>query len=344
MTAVPGETRWPAPAKLNLFLHITGRRENGRHNLQTLFQLLDYGDEISIVAHPRGDVRVVCADAPDIACDDNLALKAALLLKAETETPCGADITITKRIPVGAGLGGGSSDAATVLLALNRVWGCGLAQADLLFLCARLGADVPVFVNGRSAWAEGAGNRLRAVHLPRRWYAVLTPAAPLSTREMFQAPDLRRDFPPVTMGDYRKGETVNAFQEIAARRLPEIAQGLAWLDGRGVGKPRLTGSGSAFFATFDGRRGAEEAVRGAPAGLSGFIARGAAESPLHRCLRESAPEAAPETAPEAAPETMPETAPGTTPETAPEAASGTAPETAPETAPDRLPEKGAEAL
>ncbi len=292
MTPAPGETRWPAPAKLNLFLHITGRRANGRHNLQTLFQLLDYGDEISIVAQPRGGVRVACDGAPQIARDDNLATKAALLLKAETETPCGADITITKRIPAGAGLGGGSSDAATVLLALNRLWDCRIAPADLLRLAAPLGADVPVFVNGCSAWAEGAGERLRAVRLPRRWYAVLAPAARLSTREMFQAPDLRRDFAPVTMRDYRNGDTVNAFQEIAARRRPEIAQGLAWLQGRGVGAPRLTGSGSAFFAAFDGRRGAVEAVRANPAGLAGFVARGVAESPLHRRLRAPLHEAA----------------------------------------------------
>ncbi|MDD9885831.1 MAG: 4-(cytidine 5'-diphospho)-2-C-methyl-D-erythritol kinase [Gammaproteobacteria bacterium] len=364
MTATPGETRWPAPAKLNLFLHITGRRDNGRHNLQTLFQLLDYGDEISIVAHRRGDVRVACADAPEIACDDNLALKAALLLKAETEAPGGADITIAKRIPVGAGLGGGSSDAATVLLALNRLWGCRLALVDLLRLAARLGADVPVFVNGRSAWAEGAGNHLRPVHLPRRWYAVLAPAAPLSTREMFQAPDLRRDFPRVTMRDYRNGGTVNAFQEIAARRRPEIAQGLAWLDGRGVGAARLTGSGSAFFAAFDGKRGAEEAVRGNPAGLGGFVARGVAESPLHRCLREAADEAAPdglhedtdeatpaglhEAADKAAPADLREAADKPAPAGPPEAADKPAPAGPPEAAdkpaPACLHEKGGEAL
>ncbi len=286
----PRATLWPAPAKLNLFLHITGRRADGRHELQTLFQLLDYGDDISIVAHRRGGVRVECAAAmPQIAPADNLALKAAQILKSETATSCGADITVTKRIPVGAGLGGGSSDAATVLLALNRLWDCRLAPADLLRLAGRLGADVPVFVGGRSAWAEGTGERLRPVDLPRRWYAVLVPETSLSTREMFQMPELRRDFPPVTPADYAAGATVNAFQEIAAGRRREIARGLAWLGDHG--DARLTGTGAAFFAAFDEERRAAGVLRRKPAGLGGFVARGVAESPLHRRLGEMGGEA-----------------------------------------------------
>ena len=276
-------TAWPAPAKLNLFLHVAGRRADGRHDLQTLFQLLDYCDEITIVARARGGVHIEC-DA-DIAPDDNLALRAALLLKEATGTPRGADVALAKRIPQGAGLGGGSSDAATVLLALNRLWECGLGGGDLARLGARLGADVPVFVGGRSAWAEGVGERLCAVELPPRWYAVFVPAVAVSTREMFQAPELRRDYPRVTFADYRAGATVNAFEQPAAARHPAIARGLDWL--RGHAAARLTGTGAAFYAAFEHQRQAARVCACRPPGLDGFIARGVAESPLHRKLGET---------------------------------------------------------
>ena len=284
MKAPPsGATVWSAPAKLNLFLHVTGRRADGRHDLQTLFQLLDYCDEITIAARARGGVDVEC-DA-DIPPADNLARRAALLLKDATGTPCGAAVTVAKRIPQGAGLGGGSSDAATVLLALNRLWKCGLGRADLARLGARLGADVPVFVGGRSAWAEGIGERLSAVELPPRWYAVFVPAVMISTREMFQAPDLRRDYPRVTPADYRAGATVNAFEKLAAARHPAIARGLDWLGGHAPA--RLTGTGAAFYAAFGREEQAGEVLARRPAWLGGFIARGVAESPLCRELGET---------------------------------------------------------
>ena len=273
---------WPAPAKLNLFLHVTGRRADGRHDLQTLFQLLDYCDEITIAVRARGGVDVEC-DA-DIPPADNLARRAALLLKDATGTSRGAFVTVAKRIPQGAGLGGGSSDAATVLLALNRLWECGLGCDDLARLGARLGADVPVFVGGRSAWAEGTGERLSPVEPPPRWYAVFVPAVVVSTREMFQAPDLRRDYPRVTLADYRAGATVNAFEELAAARHPEIARGLDWLGGHAPA--RLTGTGAAFYAAFEREEQAGAVLARRPAGLGGFIARGVAESPLHRRLGE----------------------------------------------------------
>lgn len=273
---------WLAPAKLNLFLHVTGRRADGRHDLQTLFQLLDYCDEITITARARGGVDVEC-DA-DIAPTDNLAYRAALLLKDATGTSCGAAITVAKRIPQGAGLGGGSSDAATVLLALNRLWGCGLGERDLARLGARLGADVPVFVGGRSAWAEGIGEQLSAVELPPRWYAVFVPAIMVSTREMFQAPGLRRDYPRVTFADYQAGATVNAFEELAGARHPAIARGLDWLNGHAPA--RLTGTGAAFYAAFERAEQADAILARKPAGLGGFIARGVAESPLCRRLGE----------------------------------------------------------
>ncbi len=269
----------PAPAKVNLFLHITGRRADGMHELQTVFQLLDYGDEVALCARDDGELNLRCNE--DIA--DNIALRAALSLRERHgDSACGADITLRKRIPVGAGLGGGSSDAATVLHGLNRLWRTGCSEADLLRLGAGLGADVPVFVKGRSAWAEGIGERLVAMDLPPRYFAVFVPPISLSTSAMFGAPELRRDYPRMTPADYRIGDGANAFQALASARCAEIAAGMAWL--AGYAAPRLSGTGGAFFAWFDDARQARQALAQAPANLHGFVAKGLRASPLHLAL------------------------------------------------------------
>ncbi|MDX1460728.1 MAG: 4-(cytidine 5'-diphospho)-2-C-methyl-D-erythritol kinase [Xanthomonadales bacterium] len=236
--------RFPAPAKLNLFLHVTGRRASGYHDIQTLFQLLDWGDEVRIRLRDDGLVRRVRA-LPGVDEPDDLSIRAARELQAACNVRLGAAIEVLKRIPMGAGLGGGSSDAATVLHALNRLWDCRLSQDDLARLGAKLGADVPVFVRGRSAWAEGIGDRISPVELGERWYVLLTPGVPVDTAELFSAPELVRDTAVIEPGDFSFERTHNAFQDIALARhegLRNMLSGLA-----DTGDWRMTGTGSAFF-------------------------------------------------------------------------------------------------
>ena len=274
-----GWSAWPAPAKLNLFLRITGRRADGYHALQTVFRLLDWGDTVHL--RPRTDGRIV-RHGPDLAHVPeavDLSLRAAILLKSHCNVAEGVDIRIEKHTPSGGGFGGGSSDAATVLRALDLVWGVGAGPEALAALGARLGADVPVFVHGRNAWAEGVGERLQPLELPAAWYLVVDPGVHVGTASLFQTPELTRDAAPATISDFASGAPLgNAFEPVL-RRLEPAVEAVFQLLSR-VGTPRLTGTGSGCFVEFAARGPAEAALAGLPAGLRARVVAGAAHSPL----------------------------------------------------------------
>lgn len=286
--AAPAEaadwSEWPAPAKLNLFLHIVGRRADGYHRLQTVFQLLDWGDTLRL--RPRADGVMRRLDPlPGVAVEDDLALRAAHALRAATGTRWGVDVAIDKLIPVGGGLGGGSSDAATTLVALNRLWRTGLDEDRLAAIGLGLGADVPLFVRGRSAWAEGVGERLTPIELPPGWFVVLDPGVQVPTAELFQAPDLTRDAPQMTIPRFTSGAvTGNAFEPVVRRRFAAVARALDWLNGHGAA--RLSGSGACVFVPVVSREAGAAILEGCPLDMRGFVARGVSESPLLACLRE----------------------------------------------------------
>jgi 4-diphosphocytidyl-2-C-methyl-D-erythritol kinase len=269
---------WPAPAKLNLFLHIVRRREDGYHDLQTVFQLLDWGDEIVLRVRGDGQVERV-SGLPDVAPPADLAVRAALALKAASGSPLGVDIEVRKRIPVGGGFGGGSSDAATVLVALDKLWKTQLGEDRLASIGAGLGADVPVFVRGRSAWADGIGERLQPVELGERWYLVVDSGVCVPTAELFQAPDLTRDAPSATIADFDSGKLRgNAFEPVLRRRAPEVDRVMRRLGEHGLA--RLTGTGGGVFAAFDSRESAASARRALPAAWRSWVVRGIDRSPL----------------------------------------------------------------
>ncbi|HTY48914.1 MAG TPA: 4-(cytidine 5'-diphospho)-2-C-methyl-D-erythritol kinase [Steroidobacteraceae bacterium] len=275
-------TTWPAPAKLNLFLHITGRRPGGYHDLQTVFQLIDLCDDIDIAV--RADGRIERGAGPEgVAPQADLVVRAARLLQSAGGSRLGAMLSVTKRIPMGGGLGGGSSDAATVLLALNQLWGCGLSMERLAELGAQLGADVPVFVRGSSAWAEGRGEVLTPVSLPERWYVVLHPKVAVPTAPLFQAPELTRNSPPITMRGFLESGGTNAFEPLVRARYPEVDRALDWL-GR-FAPARLTGTGSCIFAPCLDEDAARRIAARVPAPWRAQAARGLAVSPVHERLR-----------------------------------------------------------
>ena len=278
-----GWSTWPAPAKLNLFLRIPGRRADGYHLLQTVFRLLDWGDEVSL--RPRADGRVVRLgeSAAGVAPADDLMVRAANLLKKEADCTEGVDIRVEKCIPVGGGFGGGSSDAATVLVALDRVWGSDLGPDRLAALGLQLGADVPVFVRGRNAWAEGVGEQLTPLELPPAWYLLVDPGVHVKTAELFRAAELTRDAAPATISDFVSGVPLgNAFEPVLRGREPAIEAVFAALSR--VGTPHLTGSGSGCFVEFATREAAEAALAGLPDGMKAWVAAGAEQSPLHTRL------------------------------------------------------------
>jgi 4-diphosphocytidyl-2-C-methyl-D-erythritol kinase len=268
---------WPAPAKLNLFLHITGRRNDGYHELQTLFQFLDFGDTLTFEVRPDGSIRRANAVA-GVDADQDLALRAARALQRDTSCRLGCEIRIDKRIPIGGGLGGGSSDAATALVALNRLWDLKLSTAELAQIGLALGADVPAFILGHAAWAEGIGEQLTPVWPAEPWYLVITPDCMVSTREAYADPGLQRSTPHVGWDDYAAGRTHNAFEPVVRKRYPAVAAALDWA--MPLGKPRLSGSGASVFVDFAVREHAERALATLPAQWRGFVARGLNESPL----------------------------------------------------------------
>ena len=280
---VDGWSLWPAPAKLNQFLRITGRRDDGYHQLQTVFRLLDWGDSLKLRIREDGLVVRHGESVKGVAEADDLVVKAAKLLRSEAKILKGADISVEKCIPAGGGFGGGSSDAATVLVALNCLWGLDFDQDRLAGLGLRLGADVPVFVRGDNAWAEGVGEVLTPVTLPHACYVLADPGIHVPTAELFQAPDLTRNAAPAKIADFVSGNLLgNAFEPVLRRREPAIEATFAALSR--IGTPRLTGSGSGCFVEFSDRASAECALAELPEGLHAWIAAGADRSPLHVSL------------------------------------------------------------
>lgn len=275
---------WPAPAKLNLFLHITGRRADGFHLLQTVFQFLDYGDALHFTLRDTGMVRRI-SDLPGVDAEADLVVRAARLLQMETGCRQGADIGVDKHLPLGGGLGGGSSDAATTLVALNALWRLGLTTEQLAELGLSLGADVPVFVHGRAAWAEGVGEKLQAVDLPEPWYLVLVPSVSVATGAVFGASELTRDCQPITIRDFLAGMGGNVCESVVRARFPAVAEALDWL---GQFAPaRMTGTGCCVFAAFAAESEARMVAAQLPAAWRGFVAPGRNRSPLlERLARE----------------------------------------------------------
>ena len=273
---------WPAPAKLNLMLRILGRRADGYHLLQTVFQFLDYGDSVRIrVSDDGGRIRLLHR-LPGVPEDGDIAWRAARLLKRETGFALGAEIEVRKRLPMGGGLGGGSSDAATVLVALNKLWGTGLSTERLAALGMSLGADVPVFVRGYAAWGEGVGERLAPVALPEHWFLVVNPAVSVNTGDVFKDPELTRNSPPITIADFLAGQAGNDCLEVVLRRYPEVAGAMDLLEP--FARPRLTGTGGCVFASFEHESEARDAMGRLPAGTRAFVARGLNRSPLADAL------------------------------------------------------------
>ncbi len=272
---------WPAPAKLNLFLHVTGRRPDGYHEIQTAYQLIDLSDRLQFAVRADGEIRRV-QGPPEVAAAEDLCLRAARRLKNKGGSSLGADIRLEKRIPIQGGLGGGSSDAATTLVALNKIWGLRLDPAALAAIGLELGADVPLFIQGRSAWAEGVGERLTPLDLPARHFAVVYPGVGISTAEVFQAPELTRKTAETTIRGFLKAGGHNDCEPVVAGRSPEVRRALAWLSERG--EARLTGTGSCVFAGFADRGAAEAALSGLPTEWRGFVARGLDRSPLQERL------------------------------------------------------------
>src|SRR5579863_5961988 len=276
------EVTWPAPAKLNLFLHVVGRRSDGYHELQTVFQLIDLCDTIGIAVRSDGIIERT-AGAVDVEPDTDLAVRAARALQQATGCRLGAALRIRKRIPLGGGLGGGSSDAATVLLALNEMWGCGLPPETLATLGLPLGADVPVFVKGSSAWAEGVGERLEPLELPPRWYVVIHPRVPVSTRDVFQSPELTRNSALITIRAFFESGGRNDCEPVVRARYPEVAEALEWL--ARLAPARLTGTGSCIFAACASAIEAERIAARVPDRWTSFVARGLNISPAQQMLR-----------------------------------------------------------
>ncbi len=272
------EAAWPAPAKVNLFLHVVGRRPDGYHLLQTVFQFLDYCDELEF--NPRADGRIIRhADYAGIDPQRDLVVRAARALQELAGEPApGVDIRITKRIPMGGGLGGGSSDAATTLVALNSVWALDLDLDRLAQIGLTLGADVPVFVRGRAAWAEGVGEILTPLDAAQGWFVVVHPGCQVSTAAIFNHPDLTRKTPEITIRDFLAGAGSNDCEAVARALYPEIAGALEWLSR--YGDARMTGTGACVFLRVSGEDRAEAILAQLPAPWTGFVARGLNRSPL----------------------------------------------------------------
>lgn len=269
----------PAPGKLNLFLHVTGRREDGYHLLQTLFQLVDYCDELAFEARDDGKIELMTG-APGVDSNENLVVRAARLLKERSGSSRGVSIALDKRLPIGGGMGGGSSDAATTLVALDELWDLRLARAEMEALALELGADVPIFVRGRSAWAEGIGEELTPVELPPRWYLVIVPKNGVATAEVFASADLTRNSAPIKIADFLRGGARNDCEPVVRRLSTEVDRAINWLSQ--WGPARMTGTGSCVFLPCADRAEADEIYARLPGQWRGFVARGINESPLYR--------------------------------------------------------------
>ena len=273
----------PAPPKLNLFLHITGRRDDGYHNLQTLFQLLDGGDELTFTATENSKISL-SPQIEGVAENDNLIVRAALILQQESNYSQGCIIKLNKKLPMGAGLGGGSSNAATTLLALNKLWGCNFPLKKLAELGAQLGADVPVFVEGNSAFAEGVGEQLTPVEISESWYLVVTPNCTVSTEKIFSNPQLTRNSAPIKIRALSEEQYRNDCQTIVEKLHPQVKEVVDWLET--YGKPLMTGTGASVFCRWATEAQAKEVLSRVPQHWNAFIARGVNHSLVHQKLKE----------------------------------------------------------
>jgi 4-diphosphocytidyl-2-C-methyl-D-erythritol kinase len=277
-----GATAYPAPGKLNLMLRVIGRRADGYHLLQTVMRFIDHGDTVTLRMREDG-VIARTREVAGVPAEADLTLRAARLLQAAAGTRLGADVTLDKRLPVGGGLGGGSSDAATTLVALNRLWGTGLPRARLLELALELGADVPLFVLGRNALAEGIGERLTPIAVPDDWYLVLEPPVAVPTARIFADKQLKRDSKPTKITAFSAGLAGNDLEAVVCREYPAVAEHLSWLrkEMRGSGGAWVTGAGACVFAAFPTESAARGVWAQAPRGMRGFVARGLERHPLH---------------------------------------------------------------
>jgi len=269
---------WPAPAKINLFLHVTGRRSNGYHELQTLLQFIDAADALAFRCRDDGEIALELG-ADGVVPAEDLAVRAAHALQCHAGVEAGADIAVTKQLPLGGGLGGGSSDAATTLVGLYHLWGAGLDIDELAALGLELGADVPFFVRGYAAWGEGVGEHLTPVEPREPWYVVVVPGVSVPTATIFQAPELTRSHPLITIRDFFAGAGGNDCIEPVRARYPEVAEALDWLEGQGA-VPRLSGTGSSVFAAFADEASARSMAQRVPAQWRARVARGRNRSPL----------------------------------------------------------------
>ena len=275
--------RVPAPAKINLFLHIVGRRPDGYHLLQTAFRMLDWGDEITLQRRDDGLI-LRTSDVPGVPAESDLVVRAARALQAASGSRFGADIGVLKRIPMGGGLGGGSSDAASVLLALNRLWGCGLSRQALQDLGLKLGADVPFFIFGETAFAEGVGEALRPLAVPPAWYVMVAPPVSVPTAEIFSAKELTRDTEILIMQGFAAHKTRNDMQAVVCVKYPEVAESLEWLSR--YGDARMSGSGACLFAPFGTEGQARQVAASAPSGWKVWVAQGLDRHPLKDWVAE----------------------------------------------------------
>ena len=268
---------WPAPAKINLFLHVVGRQENGYHHLQTVFQFLDYADELKFDLF-KDELISLDSNYTQISNDNDLILRAANALKQASGVKKGAAISVMKHIPIGGGLGGGSSDAATTLVALNELWHTGFSVDELVKLGVKLGADVPVFIRGHSAWAEGIGEILTPIEPDEDWFVVIHPGCHVPTAQIFADPDLTRNSPPITICDFVAGAVHNDCEQVVFREYPEVARAAKWLNS--WSDARMTGTGSCIFGRFNNKLQADEVLKQLPAEWQGFVAQGINYSPL----------------------------------------------------------------
>lgn len=279
--ALPAPLSLPSPAKLNLFLHILGRRADGYHQLQTVFQLLDIGDTLEFQPCAGDGFQLHCKITA-LCTADNLIYRAAALVRPYATQHCGLSVTLHKILPIGGGIGGGSSNAATTLLALNHLWQCGLSLPALAELGRQLGADVPVFVLGRSAWAEGIGEALQPLELEQKFYVILAPDCHVSTADVFSHKELTRDTLAITVAAFLKRGGKNDCQPLVEALFPQVRDAVEWLSH--YGQAQLTGTGACVFAPFPSKEAAEAVFAMIPDSVRGFVARGVNHSPLHQCL------------------------------------------------------------
>lgn len=271
-----------SPAKLNLFLHITGRRPDGYHNLQTLFQLLDYGDTLSFTTRTDGKITLI-PELPGVGFEQNLIIKAARALDPFKPADAGIDIHLEKRLPMGGGIGGGSSNAATTLVALNHLWGCGLDKNQLQAIGLKLGADVPVFINAQTAWAEGVGEELQAIEMQPKWFLVIQPDCHVSTAEIFSHKDLTRDTSAIKVAAFLEQGGQNDCEALVRKLYPQVDNALIWLQTFDR-NARMTGTGACVFASFESAETARNVQAQLPKHLPGFVAQGVNQSPLYKFL------------------------------------------------------------